>query len=792
MANPTRTQRGKALRPRRPVGKIRGKKKRGPVKKRKWLRRFFWLCAVGLLVAFVGASGVLWYYGRDLPDVAELREYEPPQTTRILDRNGRSIGEVFSERRTVIPMDQIPRHFVLCVLAAEDADFYQHEGLDYAGMVRAILRDISEGRAAEGASTITQQVVKLLLLTPERTLSRKVRELILARRLEQELTKDEILHLYLNHINFGHGRYGVQEAARFYFGKDAADLTLAESSLIAGVPQAPARLSPRTHVEAARRRQNYVLGQLLAKRDRYWPDLGVDEIEEARSTEPTIVPRETLEDSAPEIQRIVRAELREIIGADAYRQGGYTVHTTLDEEVQRGARAALREGLEAVDERHNYRGPLRGTSGASGAVESLREGRRYIGTSLRADAETRTIVFDIGGHEAVVDLSDNARYDPRELAPARFAPEGTTARLVVTSVGEDRAEARLDLGPQGAVIVIDPRTRDVLALAGGYESAHGFDRATQASRQPGSTFKPLVYAVGIRSQMFTPSTLMIDAPAVYDQWMPQNYEQWRHEGPVPLRTALASSINVVAVRAIEEVGPAEVVTFARRLGIESELDPQLSLALGSSEVRPIEMVNAYATFASGGRWAPPRFITRIEGPDGEPITLPSRAQPRDVMTPAEAYLVTSMLETVVQEGTGRRARQLGRPAAGKTGTSNEARDAWFVGYTANVVAGVWVGFDDNRPLGRREGGSRTALPIWVDVIRAAEGESRVLDFARPSGVVERTIDPATGLLAYEGMANTRVEVFLDGTEPTETVRSPDVVDPSTFLMEQLGGEESSP
>jgi len=707
-----------------------------------------------------------------------------------LDRNGDAIGEVFSERRTVVSMEEIPRHLVLCVLAAEDADFYQHEGLDYPGMARALIRDLAEGRAAQGASTITQQVVKLLLLTPERTIARKVRELILGRRLEQELTKDEILHLYLNHINFGHARYGVQEAARFYFGKDVSELTLAEASLIAGVPQAPARLSPRTHIEAARRRQAYVLGQLEAKRDRYWPDLSLEEIEEARAAEPELVPRETLAEAAPEIQRIVREQLRELVGPEDYRRGGFTVHTTLDATLQRQARQSLRDGLLAIDERHNYRGPLRSRRGASPATETLREGRRYVGTVTGTDDESRTIVFDIGGHEAVVDRDDSERYDPDGLAASRFAPVGSTARLMVTGTGRGRAEARFDLGPQGAVIVIDPRSRDVLAMAGGYEATHGFDRATQASRQPGSTFKPLVYAVGIRSQMFTPSTVMIDAPAVYDQWMPQNYEQWRHEGPVPLRTALARSINVVAVRAMEEVGPSEVVRFAHQLGIESELDESLSLALGSSEVRPIEMVNAYATFAAGGRWRAPRFIDRVVGPDGEEIPLPAEQQPRDVMTPAEAYVVTHMMQSVVTEGTGRRARSLGRPAAGKTGTSNEARDAWFVGYTANVVAGVWVGFDDNRPLGRREGGSRSALPIWIDVIEAAEGDGRVLDFARPSGVVTRLIDPETGLLAYEGMPGSREDVFLDGTEPTEAVRPPDIVDPSTFLMEEY--EEESP
>ncbi|MEM6955165.1 MAG: PBP1A family penicillin-binding protein [Myxococcota bacterium] len=780
MAGQTRSGRPSALRPRRPVGPLRGHR---PAKRR-WLRRLFKLVVLLVVLAFTSAAGVLWYYGRDLPDVASLRDYAPPQTTRILDRDGEAIGEVFSERRTVIPMEQVPRHFVLSVLAAEDADFYRHEGLDYPGMARALLYDLIQGRAAQGASTITQQVVKLLLLTPERTFTRKIRELILARRLEQELTKDEILHLYINHINFGHARYGVQEAAQFYFGKDASDLTLAESSLIAGIPQAPARLSPRTHLDAAQRRQNYVLGQLEAKREDYWPDLTLEEIEQARETEPALQRRSALGESAPEIKRVVREMLRELVGAEAYRRGGYTVETTLDASIQRAARQALQVGLRSLDQRQRYRGPLRRGESAR-TIETLRVGGRYTGVVRGVDEGTGWIRFDVGGHDVLVEVGEGDRYSG-DLNLARFAPVGTSARLVIRRIEETRTEAELDLGPQGAVVVIDPRTRNVLAIAGGYRASPGFDRATQASRQPGSTFKPLVYAVGIRSEAFTPATIMLDAPAVYDQWMPQNYEFWNHEGPVTLRRALARSINSVAVRAIEEVGPEEVVRFAQQLGIESELDAQLPLAFGASAVTPIEMVNAYATFAAGGRWAPPRFVTRIVGPDGEEVPLPTAEAPRDVMSPAEAYVVTSMMESVFEEGTARRAR-LGRPAAGKTGTSNGARDAWFVGYTANFAAGVWVGFDDNRPLGRREGGSRSALPIWVEVIQAAEGNTAVTDFARPSGVVTRLIDPATGLLAYEGLAGARDEVFVAGTEPTETVRPPDVLDSNSFLMEELGG-----
>ncbi len=782
-----KTRSGRSL---KPVAKLRKRGKKKPrTGWRKWLRRLLITGFVLGVTGLLGLVGIFWYYGRDLPDVATLRDYQPPQTTRILDRNGELLGEVFSERRTVVEMEVIPRHLVLCVLAAEDADFYRHEGLDYPGIVRALLRDVRTGRAAQGASTITQQVVKLLLLSSERTLERKVRELILARRLEQELTKDEILHLYLNHINFGHGRYGVQEASQFYFGKNVQDLTLAEASLIAGVPQAPARLSPRRNPEAAARRQAYVLRQLEEKRAVYWPDLSVEAITEAREVEAHVIERPNSEREGVEMFTLARQRLREIVGEDAYARGGFVVHTTLDLETQRAARRAVQTGLEALDRRHGYRGPLRRPRRAADLepIETLRVGRSYRAEVTGSDDEAGHIMFDVGGHPVRVRLADAERYNPEELSASAFAPVGARSRISIVRGANDEgpAQGKLELGPEAALVILDARDRDVRALIGGYEARPGFDRALQAVRQPGSTMKPIVYALGIREQRFTPATVMIDAPAVYDQWQPQNYETWRHQGPVRLRVALARSINVVAVRAIEDLGAPAVVTFAQALGIESELDPSLSLALGASGVRPMEMVNAYATLANGGRYQEPRFITRIEGPDGD-IELPALQDERDVLTAAQAFVVTDMLTSVASEGgTAARAARLRTPVAGKTGTSNEARDAWFVGYTPQVVAGVWVGFDDRRSLGRRESGGRSALPIWIDAVRST-GVDAGATFAEPTGVVRVQVDPLSGLLPYEGQTDAIEEVFVEGTAPTETARPPDVADSNTFLMEQYG------
>jgi len=750
----------------------------------------------GVLVA--GALLVLGtyaYFSRDLPSVSTLREYKPPQTTRVLDRNKKVIGEIFSERRTVIPMSQVPRNVVLSVLAAEDADFYEHEGLDYKGILRAVGRDILEGRAAQGGSTITQQVVKLMLLTPERTISRKVRELILARRLENELSKDEILHLYLNHVNFGHGRYGVQEAARYYFRKDASQLTLAESAMLAGIPQAPARLSPRAHPEAAKRRQEYVLSQLSAKREVYWPDLSEAAIDAARAETVEPVPLPQSAGRAPEVLAIARRALRDAAGDEALGEGGYQVHTTIDLDLQTKARAALQRGLRAVDERQGYRGGLRGKSRrrgpkATAPVDSLRMGRTYIARVTGSDDETETVRLDVGGHDAVLRMRDAARYNPDDRPASKLFARGDLLPVSVTQFGgeEDPATARLERGPEGSVVVIEPRSRAVLALVGSFAPVSGFNRATQAIRQPGSTFKPIVYARAIQSRRFTAASLVVDAPAVYEEWKPRNYEQWNYQGAVRLRQALARSINMVAIRVVEDIGVHDVAEFARQDGITTKLEEDMALALGASGVRPIELANAYATFSAGGRWAPTRIVTRVVAPDGSAVPLEPGEPARDVMAPSEAYVMTSMLRSVVTEGTGAPAQRLGRAVVGKTGTSNEARDAWFIGYSPSVVAGVWVGFDDQRPLGRRETGTRTALPIWIEVMEAADQTPKETDFAMPSGLAVARIDPASGLLAYEGQEDAIEEVFLTGTAPVEVARPPDVADPNLFLMEQFDEE----
>lgn len=764
--------------------KKKSRKKRG----RSLLRRL----AVGIatltaVIVFGGAAtagGVVWYYGRDLPDLSDLREdYRPPQFNRIETADGVLIGEFFEERRTVVPFERMPRNLIKAVLAAEDADFYEHEGLDYPGMFRALLINLREGSIRQGASTITQQVVQSHRIGREKTWSRKIRELLLARRLEQYLTKDEILFLYLNHINFGHARYGVQAASQFYFNRDVDEINLAQAALLAGIPRGPSIYSPRSHPERARARRNWVLEQMEAK-----GFVTAAEAAAARALDLQLESREIEDDLAPEITTRVRSELVELVGEEEVRLGGYTVRTTIDSRLQKAARQAVREGLRAIDERHDYRVPIQRRRG-SGYSGRVRPGRTYLAKVVATDDEAGTVTLQLGKVRGVLRVEREERYNPRKLPPSRFAVKGSLARVSVQreAHGDRPARLKLELGPQSALVAMEPGTGRVRALIGGYAPRRGdFNRALQARRQPGSSFKPFVYSLALNSKEYTPASLIADAPEVFEQWRPQNFEEWRYEGHVRLRTALTKSINMVAVKLITDLGAEEVIAYARQLGIESPLEATPTLALGASVVTPLEMAEAYSVFASGGMHADPRLIEEVRGPGDRVIEI-EREEPERVIQPSEAYLITSMLRSVVRSGTARDARRLGDDVVGKTGTSNEARDAWFVGYAPTMTCAVWVGFDEPRPLGRRESGSRAALPIWVDFMGAyLEGRRRV-GFERPEGIETARIDPESGLLAYEGQEDAIEEEFLEGTVPTEQAIPPDVADPDTFLMEQTGG-----
>jgi penicillin-binding protein 1A len=760
---------------------------------KKWLKRAGVACAIGALALALGVGLVVRHFEAGLPGVSELRDYQAPQVTRVLSRDGTLLAELFTQRRTVVPIASLPAHVKLAVLAAEDAGFYEHQGLNYWGIARAMLVNLRSRGPRQGGSTITQQVVKNLLLSSrERTLSRKIREALLSRRLEQDLSKDEILELYVNNIYFGRGRYGIEEAARDDFGKSAKDLTIAQAALIAGRIANPRDYGPRANMTLALARRAYVLGQMHEKgflSDAQWEAA----TQEAVTLAPTV---EASSELAPEAVEMARNVLYRI-EPDVAHVGGFTITTSIDAKLQAAARRAVRDALAAYDKRHGAQDPLKvpATADRKGRAPSPRDApapfegtpsydlhRVLVGTVTGADDAAGTFDVRVGTALGVVKLGDYERYNPRGLDPSAFAPVGARVRVSLlgpvpdgsAGAGEPRVPLRMESGPEGAFVAIDVRTREILALVGSYEGQAGaLDRATQSRRQPGSTFKPIVYSYAIHSHRFTPATLVDPNPAAFEGgYHPGNFEGWRGQDPLRLREALANSVNVAAVRVLADVGPANVVSWAQALGIASTMKPDLSLALGSYELRPIELAGAYATFAAGGSYEEPRLVLRVVGPDGKELPLPAPPPARRVLDDAEAYVVTNMLTSVIDHGTGARAKALGRPLAGKTGTSNGPKDTWFAGYSADIAAVVWIGFDDGRLLGAAEQGAVTALPAWMSFMKVAhEGRPRV-DFPRPPGVTTVAIDQRTGTLPYPDDPDVLDEVFLAGTEPTTTAEPP--------------------
>jgi penicillin-binding protein 1A len=793
-----------------------------------------WLFLLGLTAAAMTLAGVaiiFWMYGRDpkLPNIEKLSDYRPKQVTTILDANDRRIGELFDERRTFVPFEKIPPIVIDSFVAAEDQHFWTHGGIDYVGMLRALVTNLRAGHTRQGASTITQQVVKTFLLTPERTFKRKIQEIILARRIEKSLTKQEILTLYVNQIYFGHGRYGVQEAARYYFGKDVGQLNVGEAAMLGGLPQSPENISPRKNPQRAKERQTYVLNQLA----------GMGKITAAEAQKWIDAPIQVVKEpfpelgSSPEWIDLVRRDLaKRLTKTDAELDTlGTTVRTTVDPGLQLAAQRALQKGLRAVDRRHKVGVPVRRVKEDKLTAEVARLAKRLpkggpevkeiyeaVVTSVH-DAEQQVEV-DLGDWPAVIVLGgrEDARFNPPDDAgnvkkpSERFAP-GDVLEVQLAPGGhgrpdkdkdkdKDKAEPDDDAdkprdphdepaapgarphvalapGPEGAVVIIEVKTRKVRALVGGFASKiAGYDRATMAHRQPGSSFKPFVYATAIEAGKATAARVVNDAPDAFDLWRPKNHESGAFEGPVRLRYALAKSINTVAIRVCYEVGAATVAALAHKMGIVSNLPEEMSLALGSGEVTPLEMTNAYATFAAGGLARPPRFVDAI---DGKAV---DDAPGEQVLRPEVAYVVVDMMRSVVEEGTATVVKSLGIPVAGKTGTSNDdkhmTRDTWFVGLTPDYAIGVWIGYDDNRGLGHDAGGTNAA-PVFVDVVKAMNLPAKA--FPRPAGVVEATIDKASGLLAPEGApkGSTMTEVFVEGTAPTEVAAKPGEVTPSNVV-----------
>lgn len=800
-----------------------------------------------LALAATGA-GVYYYFNADLPSVEELRGYTPPQVTKVLCAGGSRCAEFYRERRTWVPLSALPAHVKNAFLAAEDAGFYQHEGLDFLGMARAGLMGLIPGRRMTGASTISQQACRNLLLSQERTLARKIREWILTPRMEKALTKDKILELYVNFVYFGHGRFGVEEAALFYFGKSARALSLGEAAVLAGIVQSPNWINPLTNIRRAKQRQRYVLEQL--EKHQFAPKAQIaGELEKPI----TLGPRPPAQVGAYYAEE-VRKALIERYGEKTVLEGGLTVEIAMDARLQGFAEQAVRSGLEAVDRRQGYRGPLGQLEPARFAalrpllvrrleeagkrrpeerlvadlgalasappvapavapedseenaaspdealaalatMEPLREGLRLGGYVAAVDDAKGLATIDLIGKSARLSVDTAAWARPRKQSGSTFKLSQvlSTGTIVLVRVGRlEPLEVELDQLPavQGALVAINPANRHVVAMVGGYDfERSAFNRATQAQRQPGSSFKPFLYAAALASGRYTPLSIVNDAPeAIRDPWTgktwkPQNYERGGFEGPMSLRSALTRSKNTVSVRLIEALTPQVVIDFARKAGISSVMPDNLTLALGTGEVRVLEIANAYATLHSLGRHAQAVQILKVTDASGK--VLEERQAAFEEAFPAPiAFLTTSLMRSVVEEGTATQVQELNRPAAGKTGTAQEFRDAWFSGYTAHLVATSWVGFDDHSSLGSGETGGKAALPLWLSFMKAAHEEIPISDFEAPTGITFARIDPATGLLAG-GSVPGRLEPFLDGTAPTTEAPPPNQVHPSDFFLDE--------
>jgi penicillin-binding protein 1A len=756
----------------------------------KFLKIFF-LLIFFLFIVSTGALVVVYKWAaQDLPDYKDITDYNPPLVTKVLTGDGEILGYFYREKRFLVSMNEMSPWLVKSFLAAEDSGFYEHEGVELLGIVRAAIQNLKAREIVQGGSTITQQVIKSLLLSPERSYTRKMKEAILAYRLENHLTKDEILTIYLNQIFLGAGAYGVEAAARDYFGKQAKDLTLAESALIASLPKAPTRLNPYRNPQGARHRQIYVLSRL---RDLEW--ITQEEYETAME-EPFELERmpDPSWQHGPYYLEEVRRQLIRMFGEDKVYEGGLVVETSADIKHLDAAQSALRQGLIESTKRRGWQGPLDNIHPED--LELFLMGQVVEPDELEQGKWFQVVVTDVSQNRALVSFGElKGEIDVSNMSWARTpdpsrAPEEVRAisdarvvlnkgDLVWASLIQDKDDGSglwslaLEQEPivEGAILSADPRTGEVLAMAGGYDFHRShFNRATQAKRQPGSAFKPFVYSVALDNG-FTPASIVLDAPIVYDDyqtmttWRPKNFEGIFH-GPTLLRDALVTSRNLVTIRIAQRIGINTMVSRFRDFGINEEFPRDLSISLGSVPVSLIDLCQAYSVFARDGSYIPLHLIKRVADSWGHELY---KNQDEQVMavSPENAYIITNLLQEVVRDGTGWRARVLGRPVAGKTGTTNDQNDAWYVGYSPYLITGVYVGFDQLTPMGKYETGSRAASPIWVNYRLQVEEDYPVQDFTRPPGVTMARIDPATGLLAPSDSSESYFLPFLAGSEPSQ-------------------------
>jgi penicillin-binding protein 1A len=784
--------------------KKRGKSKRKGIKAR-LLRWCFGLGIFLLILGGIAAAGAFLYLNQDLPKISRLADYRPPVITTVYADDERKIGEFYNERRIVVPLAEIPEKLKQAFVAAEDSRFYQHQGLDFISIIRAFIKNIEAGAIVQGGSTITQQVTKSFLLTPERSYTRKIKEAILAYRIDKGFSKDEILFLYLNQIYLGHGAYGVEAAAENYFGKTAGQLNLAECAVLAGLPQAPSKYSPFKHPEKAKQRQVYVLNRMVA--EGYISNI---EATEAVDQKLEIQPRRNWYiEKVPFYTEYVRQYVEQKYGPDALYHDGLKIYTAANIDMHNAARDEIKKGLEDLEKRQGYRSAFVHLS--PGEIQPYCENlekKDNNGPPVKGQSREGVIVsIDEGqavvrmGHLQGVILPEDIEWPKQSSEEEKPVPSlksvlkvGDVVKGVLKEKKESSSLWRLTVKliprVQSALLCIETETGHVKTMVGGRDFIESqYNRATQSKRQPGSAFKPIIYAAAL-DKGYTPATMLIDSPIAFHDsqtdvtWKPKNYKE-TFFGPTLFRNALAKSINVVTIKILQDIGVDYTIQYARKLGVESEIARNLSIALGSSGVSLLEIVKAYSVFANQGVLIEPIFITKILDRDGN-VLEEAIPQKKQVIEKSTAYIMTSLLESVVKEGTGQRVLALNRPAAGKTGTTNDLYDAWFVGYTPQYVTGTWVGFDDEKSLGETETGGRAASPIWLGFMQKVLKDKPVKIFQVPPGVVFSRVDSETGLLAASDSKNVIFECFKEGTVPTEYTPRPGLVsEPDDFFKTGL-------
>jgi penicillin-binding protein 1A len=783
------------------------------------------LFAAGTVLFLVGvaaAAGLIWHFSKDLPDYSQLQNYEPPVMTRVHAADGALLGEYSKERRLYLPIQAIPKSVINAFLAAEDKNFYEHGGIDYTGMARAAvlyLQNYGSGRRPQGASTITQQVAKNFLLTNEVSFARKIKEALLAMRIERTYSKDKILELYLNEIYLGLGAYGVAAASLVYFDKSVNELTVSEAAYLAALPKAPSSLHPVKNRDRALERRNYVIDRLV---ENGW--VKPADAEKARKEALVVTSRTNAAHifAGEYFAEEVRRDVFERYGEKKLYEGGLSVRTTLDPKLQVVARKTMTAGLVNFDEAQGWRGPvskldISGDWGLKLAdVKSLSDISPWrMAVVLETSDQSARIGFQPGRELGGAVLKDRqtglitlegVRW--AKSSASRGRPPGSINQVLSSGdviyvdpmLAKDgstiEGQFRLRQVPEvsGAMVAMDPWTGRVVAMVGGFSFDQSqFNRATQAYRQPGSSFKPLVYSAAMDNG-YTPSTVVIDAPIEIDQgqgagvWRPENYSTGKYYGPTTLRNALQRSLNTVTVRLAQDIGMPLIGEYAKRFGVYDELPNYLSFALGAGETTVMRMVTAYSMFANGGRRVKPTLIDRIqdryghtifkhdarecrgcEAPDGwknqaEPQLVDRREQVLDAMT---AYQITSMMEGVVQAGTATVVKEVGKPIAGKTGTTNDEKDAWFIGFSPDLVVGIYVGYDKPRHLGRGATGGHLAAPIARDFLKLALADKPAVPFRVPAGIKLIRVDAKSGMRAGPESGRTILEAFKPGTAPPD-------------------------